>query len=117
MIYEIKRMVISDKEYEMFIPKWIESFSGEIKNCWPNVAATKKAIELNIVKAINVSMGIMEIYDYFSISYPGIMHKVIDCESEQEKIFQIFELTMKEIIDYMNSAQQGDAPEPASPAR
>ena len=42
---------------------------------WPDGEVVEKVISDYILKDINVSMGPLEITDYFHISYPGIVTK------------------------------------------
>ena len=90
MKYHMHPEILDDYQYEIFINKWMDSFSCDIKNSWPNIPETKKVIISGIILALNASLSVMEIYDYFSISYPGIIHKANEVKDEQEKIFSLF---------------------------
>ncbi len=112
MKYKFNISNITDEEQSSFIDNWLIKFPKDIKKSWPNIVDTKCVIESGIIDALNKSLTVMQIYDYFAISHPGIMHLSSEIESEQEKIYELFESIMKDIvIDIEKSAQQGDAPE------
>ncbi len=90
---------LNEDEYAKFIASWIDGFTLDLKDAWPNLDTVKTTIEARIKEALSVSMGVMVIYDYFAISYPGILHSANDSEIEQEQIYELFELVMKEIVD------------------
>ena len=92
-------IILSEEEYKIFIPRWIKEFTENIKKAWPNTVETQTIIECEVKKALDVSISVMEIYDYFSISYPGIMHQAVSGEDEEDKLLNIFEAVMKTICD------------------
>ncbi len=107
-------VVLSDDQYEKFIDHWTYSFADEIALVWPNEIKAREVIVRGIYTALHVSMGVMEIYDYFSISYPGIMHNATSSRINQEKIFSIFADSMREVCEKIEG-NECDEVEPGLP--
>ena len=106
MRYNVNPINISDELQAEFIDNWLIKFPNDIMATWPNLDDTRRVIELGIVSALNASLTAMQIYDYFSISYPGIMHQSSCHEMDQEKIYAIFETAMKDIFSELDQTNQ-----------
>ena len=94
----INRVILSDGDFTAFLEGVIRRTEEGLRLSKGDEGREQSVIETYIVECLTVSMSPVEIWDYFCISYPGIIDQASASESERQRLTDLFEGRMNAIV-------------------